>query len=748
MIVKMSKYAFMVYHKEYDTFLSTLRDLGVVHIKETNSVMDNERLQELLAERKQINTLMRYFKNLHAAEKDVKFAPARELTKEEGLKLVRKIEELQDKKAQLIASKQSIEKDLAYMEIWGEFSYQNINRLKRAGYDVTFFTCPTAKYEPEWGVLYNAILINNFQSVTYFITITKEGTLIDIDAERPKMPVQGLAKLRARLDQRTKDIQNVEDELKHRAVEDYKTLEEFDKNLQDEFNLSNALVQTDRQAGDKLMLLEGWVPTENAPALEHELDKQGYFFQQLEIEDGDKVPIKLRNNKFSKLYEPITKMFSLPNYGELDPTPLFAPFFMLFFGLCFGDGGYGLLVMIACTILKKKVNPDFKPYLTLFQYLGFAALLVGTCTGSFFGVALADIPALSKIKNYFVNSDNLMTFSIVIGLVQIIFGKCVAAYKIKIQKGTKHSIAPFAWVFVIISLALAFGLPMLNVHLPNAVVMVCYGIAILGLVVAYLYNTPGKNVFLNFGTGLWNTYNMASGLLGDTLSYIRLFAIGLTGSILGGVFNTLAVTMTDGMNIVARAICMLLILLVGHSINIALCTISSLVHPLRLIFVEYYKNNLKTHFIMEPILLAYVGIALMTGLTFIGSSYGVTIAGNAVVGAMKKNPDALGTYIALSALPSSQGLYGFVGYFMMQKFLVADISMLAATAVFGAGLVLGFAGFYSSIRQAQVCANGIAGVGAGHNVFGATMVMAVFPELYAILALLVVILIGGTIPVA
>lgn len=236
------------------------------------------------------------------------------------------------------------------------------------------------------------------------------------------------------------------------------------------------------------------------------------------------------------------------------------------------------------------MNPDFKPYLTLFQYLGFAALLVGTCTGSFFGVALADIPALSKIKNYFVNSDNLMTFSIVIGLVQIIFGKCVAAYKIKIQKGTKHSIAPFAWVFVIISLALAFGLPMLNVHLPNAVVMVCYGIAILGLVVAYLYNTPGKNVFLNFGTGLWNTYNMASGLLGDTLSYIRLFAIGLTGSILGGVFNTLAVTMTDGMNIVARAICMLLILLVGHSINIALCTISSLVHPLRLIFVEYYKN--------------------------------------------------------------------------------------------------------------------------------------------------------------
>ena len=105
----------------------------------------------------------------------------------------------------------------------------------------------------------------------------------------------------------------------------------------------------------------------------------------------------------------------------------------------------------------------------------------------------------------------------------------------------------------------------------------------------------------------------------------------------------------------------------------------------------------------------------MTGLTFIGSSYGVTITGNAVVGAMKKNPDALGSYIGLSALPSSQGLYGFVGYFMMQPFLTPDISMLTATAVFAAGLVLGFSGLISAIRQGQVCANGIAAIGAGHN---------------------------------
>ncbi|WP_308550493.1 V-type ATPase 116kDa subunit family protein [uncultured Parabacteroides sp.] len=590
MIVKMSKYAFMVYHREYDAFLTTLRELGVVHVKETNSILDNAELQALLAERKQVGTAIRYCKSLNSQAKEVTLAPARELAKAEGLKLVGKLEEMQEKQVQLQAAKASLEKDIAYMDIWGEFSYANIRRLKKAGFDVTFFSCPTSKYEPEWGEEYNAFLVNNFQSVTYFVTVTKTGTPIDIDAERPKMPDRGLAKLHLAMEQLLDNIKALDNRLKEYAAGQYNTLVELEKNIQNEFNLSNTLVQTDREAGDKLMLLEGFVPAEEAPAMEAALEKDGYYFQELDIQDGDRVPIKLKNNKFSRLYEPITKMFSLPNYAEFDPTPLFAPFFMLFFGLCFGDGGYGLLVLLVCTFLKRKVNPDFKPYLTLFQYLGLAAIIVGTCTGSFFGIALADVPAFSKVKDYFVSSDNLMTFSIVIGLVQIIFGKTVAAFKMKAQKGVKYSIAPFAWVFVITALALAFGLPMLDLQLPETVKTVFIGIAVVGLVVAYLYNSPGKNVFLNFGTGLWNTYNMASGLLGDTLSYIRLFAIGLTGAILGGVFNQLAVDMTEGMNIVMRAVCMLLILLVGHAINIGLCTISSLVHPLRLIFVEYYKN--------------------------------------------------------------------------------------------------------------------------------------------------------------
>lgn len=150
-------------------------------------------------------------------------------------------------------------------------------------------------------------------------------------------------------------------------------------------------------------------------------------------------------------------------------------------------------------------------------------------------------------------------------------------------------------------------------------------------------------------------------------------------------------------------------------------------------------------------MLSYLGIALMVALTGAGSAYGVTICGNTVVGAMKKNPDALGQYIGLSALPSSQGLYGFVAFFMasslIQQLVAANaLTMLAAWAILFAGLALGVVGWISSVRQAQVCANGIQAIGAGHNVFGSTMVMAVFPELYAILALLVAILIFGSVP--
>ncbi|MDY0199663.1 MAG: V-type ATP synthase subunit K [Bacteroidales bacterium] len=145
---------------------------------------------------------------------------------------------------------------------------------------------------------------------------------------------------------------------------------------------------------------------------------------------------------------------------------------------------------------------------------------------------------------------------------------------------------------------------------------------------------------------------------------------------------------------------------------------------------------------MEPIIFAYFGIGIMIILSGVGSAYGVTIGGNASIGAMKKDPSAFGNYMVLSALPGTQGLYGFAGYFMLATYLTPTMTWAAAAAVFGAGIAMGFVGLFSALRQGQVCANGIAAMGSGHKVFGNTLILAVFPELYAIVALAAVFLIG------
>ncbi len=149
---------------------------------------------------------------------------------------------------------------------------------------------------------------------------------------------------------------------------------------------------------------------------------------------------------------------------------------------------------------------------------------------------------------------------------------------------------------------------------------------------------------------------------------------------------------------------------------------------------------------MTPIILAYIGIGLMIALAGIGSAYGVSFGGNASIGAMKKNSEAFGNYVVLSALPGTQGLYGFMGYFIISGtgVLTESITWTQSAAVFGAGMALGFVGLLSGIRQGQVCANGIEGIGSGHEVFGSTLILAVFPELYAILAFAATFIISGT----
>jgi V/A-type H+-transporting ATPase subunit I len=597
MNVPMKKYAFMAYHKEYDDYLHVLRDIGIVHVTMNKSVTANTEMHELLSLRNRIRPLLDFLHPLSGEAVDIK--PARKISKQELLRFIEGLKILYEKKGELQIELQTLKKDIEYMQIWGDFSYKNIQKLKKAGYAVSFFSCPVSRFDAKWIDEYNLFIINNVKSTYYFITITKTGKTIHIDAEHAKMPDTGLDLLCAEYEQNEELLREVENELKQTALREYHTLVDFDKSLQDEFNYFQIVAQTKRHAGNKIMFLEGWTTVEKAGQVEMELDKHGYFYQQLDIHDHDKMPILLKNNAYARLFEPLTKMFSLPNHTELDPTAMLAPFFMLFFGLCFGDAGYGLLLVVIGFILKRKLNPDMRPFISLVQCLGGATFVVGSVIGGgFFGFSIAAWPGFESAKDLFFTQDAQMKLSLGLGLFHIIFSKSIAAYKIQLQKGLKYSLAPWAWVFIITSLLIVFGQAILSLFgeplnwppLPQIVVYLCYGIAGVSLLIILLFTVPGK-IFSSIGSALWNTYNIVAGLLGDSLSYIRLFAIGLTGGILGGVFNMLGVDMTADLPVVLRIPIMLMILLFGHGLNIALGLISSSVHSLRLIFVEYFKNS-------------------------------------------------------------------------------------------------------------------------------------------------------------
>lgn len=146
-----------------------------------------------------------------------------------------------------------------------------------------------------------------------------------------------------------------------------------------------------------------------------------------------------------------------------------------------------------------------------------------------------------------------------------------------------------------------------------------------------------------------------------------------------------------------------------------------------------------------PLIVAYIGIGLVVGLTGIGSAIGTATGAMATVGALKKRPEGFGSFIVLSALPGTQGLYGFAGFYVMQNLISVELTLLQGAAMLGSGLALGLAGLFSGIYQGRVCANGIDSIGSGNDVFGKTLILAVFPELYAIIAFAALFLIVGSV---
>lgn len=599
MIETMKRYSYFVYEPEYQSFLKQLRALGVVHIKErTNpkeiaSFAQNLQKQEDI---KQLKQRLTTFRNGHPlAEGETRDDIAHDQLPKEVLEeytlytesYKETLDKLQELSDQLIV----VEQKQKELEVWGDFDLKLIAKLRESGHHLHFWVAQQNSYDPAWEEAYQAIKIADQGRYIYFVTVSPPEAPPTLEgADLQKLPKESLSHLRHDEELLHEKKQLLENTQKYLAYHP-EVLDEEMAMLFNTYNMSNANLQGERLYGDKLVILEGWVPERIAKEMEHNLQDSGVAFTELEVDDESEVPIKLHNNRFAQAFEPIVELFSLPNYGELDPTPYIAPFFMIFFGICFGDAGYGLLTFIVATILKRKAKESKKMLLELIQWLGIGGLVMGFLSGSFFGIELVKVPFLASIKEYFISSENMMVISLALGVIQIIFAKYIGALKRTKQVGFKRALSSYAWPTLIIATGLLFGLPMVDITLPQWLEYVLYGFVGICVLLVLFYNSPGKNIFVNFGAGLWDTYNAATGLLGDTLSYIRLFAIGLTGAVLGSVFNQLAGMATAGLPIFLAIPIGAVILLIGHGINFALTTIGALVHPIRLIFVEYFNNS-------------------------------------------------------------------------------------------------------------------------------------------------------------
>ncbi len=574
MISKMKKYTFLVFHRDYEAFLEQLRTLGVVHITEKGEGQaEDPKLQELL---QQADLLRKTIAN---------GAPDQLLQERTNIE-------------QRIAT---TKKEAERMQAWGSFSAERLQQLREAGYTLRYFTCSKKHFQPEWG-----IEVATIGSTVYFVQVSgvnmpaaelpdncQEQTLNEKSAADLQKDVEGLNGLLV--------AQNARIELW--AKENIHALKEQLQTTLQQIDWQRVTLNTDTIAEGSLKLLEGFCPLDKTVALDDLLEKQGVYYQAEDPTEEDNTPIKLHNNWFARLFEGLTGMYGWPSYGEFDPTPILAPFFLLFFALCMGDAGYGvLLIIIGLLIAKGKLKIEmFDGQGPIITVLGVGTMVVGFFLGTFFGMdlsaaswmpdALKSVMIKGNVEVMGSKYDIQMVMALCIGIFHLCLAMTVKAICYTKRFGWKENLSNWGWLLLIVG-GIAVGIfSLMNWVSPAAAewaMIVIGGVSALGI---FLFNKPGRNPLINIGLGLWDTYSMVTGLLGDVLSYTRLYALGLAGGMLGAAFNNLGLTILGDTPNVGTWIGCVLILVIGHVLNLALSALGAFVHPLRLTFVEYFKNS-------------------------------------------------------------------------------------------------------------------------------------------------------------
>ena len=606
MIEKMKKLTFLVYHKEYDDFLHRLQELGAMHV-EGGTLTDDQSatVNADLAEIQRTEAILKRLADIQElAKKELTSDPSSkervvDTTEGEGQAVDTLISRLDD----LAARKADLSEKVEALTPWGEFDPADVRtQMAAANCEMRFFTAPTKVFNKEIAPTYPVEAISEVKGKTHFVAILHSASSVPVDsfdwntipATEVTIPDAPLSALRAELDATSVQYAATLSQLQQLATTETPALQARLKDLRAHLAFDTVRATTATAADDSLMVLHGWIPAKREADINAAFADSGAWYEVSDPQPGDDIPICLKNNRFFKLFEMFTELYMLPKYNELDLTPFLAPFYIIFFGLCLGDSGYGLFITLGVLAVKffvKDLSQSMKAAMNLLLTLGISAFFCGLLSGAFFGFNLyqLNVPLFDSIGNVVaLDNSQMFNLSLILGFIQIIFGMCLKAYNRTIQLGFAFSLSTIGWMLVILSLAVTLLMPEYG--------DISQWLTYAGLALAFLLNSPERykknpatGLLINVGSGLWDAYNTATGMLGDMLSYVRLFALGLSGGILATVFDSLATGLAPD-NAILGPIVMVLIFVFGHALNMFMNVLGAFVHPMRLTFVEFFKN--------------------------------------------------------------------------------------------------------------------------------------------------------------
>ncbi len=573
MIVPMYKYSFAVYYKEYDDFLNNLASLGVVDV----SVNKND-IDDIVKSKMILNAhLTDVIKFLTARNQP----PKESVTTKDGAEVMNEVKELQTQLEKVIHRQGLLKKEIALAEPWGEYSPETFKKLHLAGYTIRFYISPDRKFTPSLQQQPGVIEINRYQNNVYFIVISRNFETFSIDADEIKVPEISPAQLRKALESAEHEAEGINRELDSYASSYLTVLDDARRKLLQEVDYQQVLIKTTREAEDKLCILTGYVPVTDSAKLEDFFNAGSVIFYKEKPVPNDNPPILLKNGWFARLFEPIGEIFSLPHYREMDLTPFFAPFYMMFFGFCMGDVAYGLLLLLIGLFLRNRVSQTMRAYLTLGIFLGLATIFFGLIGGTIAGFDMEAHDVFAPIQKWMLSDNQIFYLALALGMVQIIYGMVIQAYRKTVLFGFKYALATIG---VIVSLLAVIDMALIKLTGPIAQYILYSGLALM-----FLFSDPDVNIFARIGKGVWDLYSNVTGVFGDVLSYIRLFALSASSGILGYVINSISLPLLDSVPVLGP-ILFIIVMLVGHGANLALAGLGAFVHPMRLTFVEFYKN--------------------------------------------------------------------------------------------------------------------------------------------------------------